>query len=59
MINEFEFEGTYAVEFTNGQAKDIYVKRNIVNGNAYPLYLVDVDNKFYNWANIISIKKLV
>lgn len=54
-----KFKGVYEIEFTNGDINTVDIEVNIVNPNAFPIYLKTVDGKFYNWGNIISIKKVI
>lgn len=52
-----DFEGKMIVEFTNGDFKTVDVDHNIIDATAHPIYLVDVNGRYYNWMNIISVKK--
>lgn len=54
----FTFEGWHEVEFTNGATRKVNVDRNLRDGNAHSLFLVDVNEVYYNWMNIISIRKV-
>lgn len=50
-------EGLFSVEFTNGDIKEINVSRNLVDAQAFPIYLERSDGTLFNWKNIISITK--
>ncbi len=53
-----EINGYYEVEFTNGETRDIKVKRNVVDSRGAILHLEGVDGTLYNWTNIFSIRKM-
>ena len=51
------FVGSHFVEFTDGSARLMVLQGAILDTMGRPIYLVDDEDKVYNYANVISTKK--
>lgn len=51
------FEGMMEVEFIDGQTRTIDVKRAVIDTQARPIYLEDVEGRLYIVQAIISVRK--
>lgn len=51
-------KGRLKVGFTTGDEVVIDVKRGVVNAQAHPLYLEDVNDRLWNWQNIVWVEKV-
>jgi hypothetical protein len=55
-MGDFDFQGLYEVEFTNGETRLVDVQQ-IPDSYGHPVWLICTTGKIYNWMNIISVRK--